>query len=66
MLIALIENGVDIDSEGAIGSLNLPVALRRFWLGGDNVDGVPIHWFEPLEEDTGTVGPIDLALEALI
>jgi seryl-tRNA synthetase len=36
-LVALLENGVRLGEKGEVEGLDLPEALRRFWIGGDDV-----------------------------
>lgn len=35
LLIALIENGVQFDDNEQVNGMDLPQALRPFWIGGD-------------------------------
>jgi len=37
LIIALLENGVRLSENGEIEGLNLPVGLKRFWVGDDLV-----------------------------
>lgn len=47
LIVALVENGVQLDSEGNISALALPKALHRFWLGEESYKQIPITWFDP-------------------
>jgi len=40
LIVALIENGIQLDESGEPMALNLPSALRPFWLGDDRL----IRW----------------------
>ncbi len=46
LLIALVENGVRLEEDKVVG-LQLPKALKIYWLGGENAGGkksLPITW----------------------
>lgn len=34
LIVALLENGARFDQDGAVVGLNLPTALKPFWIGG--------------------------------
>jgi len=38
LLVALIENGAVIAQDGSVQGLELPEALRRFWIGGETIN----------------------------
>ncbi|KAH9937329.1 seryl-tRNA synthetase [Fomitopsis serialis] len=42
LIVALLENGARFDEKGNVIGLDLPVALRPFWVGKD--DGTVIRW----------------------
>lgn len=45
LLVALIENGAVIGQDGSVQGLELPEALRRFWIGGEVInDSTKITW----------------------
>jgi seryl-tRNA synthetase len=43
IIIALIENGVRI-VDGKVEGLDLPIALKPFWIGGAGRDVVGLRW----------------------
>ena len=44
IIVALLENGVTFDDHDKIDGLNLPKALKPFWLGADACGPVKIRW----------------------
>jgi seryl-tRNA synthetase len=43
IIVALIENGAEMDDGGKVVSVRLPSVLKAFWLGGGEHDGT-IRW----------------------
>lgn len=39
LILALLENGVRLSESGEVEGLDLPEALQRFWVGGDELFG---------------------------
>ena len=37
LLVALVENGARFDEHGELEGINLPSALRPFWIGGETI-----------------------------
>lgn len=44
LVVAILENGAVLGSDGAVEKVRLPGVLRRFWVGKEGKEGSRIEW----------------------
>ena len=44
LIVALLENGARLDGMGRVVGLDLPVSLKRFWIGTEDFGEANIKW----------------------